>query len=246
MRTNGHRLEGKRVAVLAADGFESVELTIPVAALRAAGATTEVVSLHGGRIRGMNLTEPTLSVRVDRTLDAADAADYDALLLPGGFISPDFLRQSRLAREFVKSFDRANKPIASLCHGPWVLISAEIVVGRRLSAWPGIRDDIVHAGGVWRDEPLVRDGNWVTSRGPQDMDAFVAGMLECFAQTPETLSASRLPAEADGVRAPSPKRDEPPRLAVSVARLLPGPALPAMAGLAAGAALGALLRSGAR
>jgi protease I len=246
MLTNGHRLGGKRVAVLAADGFEYIELSVPVAALRAAGATTEVVSLHGGRIRGMNLTEPTLSVRVDRTLDAADAADYDALLLPGGFISPDFLRQSRLAREFVKSFDRANKPIASMCHGPWVLISAEIVVGRRLSAWPGIRDDIVHAGGVWRDEPLVRDGNWVTSRGPQDMAAFVPGMLECFAQTPETLSASRLPAEADGARAPSPKRDEPPRLAVSAARLLPGPALPAIAGLAAGAALGALLRSGAR
>jgi protease I len=246
MITNGHRLGGKRVAVLAADGFEYVELSVPVAALRAAGATAEVVSLHGGRIRGMNLTEPTLSVRVDHTLDAADAANYDALLLPGGFISPDFLRQSQRAREFVKEFDGANKPIASLCHGPWVLISAELVVGRRLSAWPGIRDDVVHAGGIWRDEPLVRDGNWVTSRGPQDMAAFVEGMLECFAQSPQSLSASRLPAESAMQRAPSPKRKEPPRLAVGAARLLPGPALPAMAGLAAGAALGALLRSGPR
>lgn len=243
MAQNGHRLSGKRVAVLAADGFEYVELTLPVAALRAAGAATEVVSLHPGRIRGMNLTEPTQSVRVDTTLEAADAAQYDALLLPGGFISPDFLRQSQLAREFVAAFDRANKPIASLCHGPWVLISAELVVGRRLAAWPGIREDIVHAGGVWRDEPLVRDQNWVTSRGPEDMAEFVEGMLDIFAQSPEELLASRRLFDADMERAPSPKRDEPPRLAVAAARLLPGPALPAMAGLAAGAALGALFRS---
>jgi protease I len=114
MAQNGHRLGGKRVAVLAADGFEYVELSVPVKALRAAGAKTEVVSLHPRRIRGMNLTEPTLSVRVDRTLDTADAAEYNALLLPGGFISPDFLRQSLLAREFVAAFDRSNKPIASL------------------------------------------------------------------------------------------------------------------------------------
>lgn len=247
MAMNGNRLAGKRVAVLAADGFEYVELSVPLAALRAAGAKTEVVSLHAGKIRGMNLTEPTLSVRVDRTLDDTDAAEYDALLLPGGFISPDFLRQSRRARDFVTAFDRANKPIATLCHGPWVLISAELVVGRRLSAWPGIRDDVVHAGGVWRDEPLVRDKNWVTSRGPQDMDDFIEGMLECFAESREVLDAPQPFTEADLERSSSPKRDEPPRLAVGAARLLPGPALPAMAGLAAGAALGALaFRSGHR
>lgn len=243
MASNGQRLSGKKVAVLAADGFEYAELAVPVAALRAAGANTEVVSIHSGQIRGMNLTEPTWSVRVDRTLDTAVAADYDALLLPGGFVSPDFLRQSRLARRFVSSFDRAGKPIASLCHGPWVLVSAELVVGRRLAAWPGIRDDVVHAGGIWRDEPLVRDTNWVTSRGPQDMDAFVEGMLEVFAQTPESLRASRILPGTGLERAPSPQRDEPPRLAVGAARRLPGPALPAMAGLAAGAALGVLLRA---
>jgi len=243
MAQNGHRLNGQRVAVLAADGFEYVELSVPVAALRAAGAKTEVVSLHAGKIRGMNLTEPTRSVRVDRTLDTADAADYDALLLPGGFIGPDFLRQSQLAREFVTAFDRANKPIATLCHGPLLLISAELVTGRRLSAWPGIREDIVHAGGIWRDEPLVRDQNWVTSRGPEDMAEFVEGMLLCFAQSPEELLASRISFDANMARASSPKRDEPPRIAVGAARLPPGPALPAMAGLAAGAALGALLRA---
>jgi deglycase len=243
MVSNGYDLNGKRVAVLAADGFEYVELSIPVAALRAAGAQTEVVSLHGGRIRGMNLTEPTLSVSVDRTLDAAHAAEYDALLLPGGFISPDFLRQSRLAREFVAAFDRANKPIATLCHGPWVLISAELVLGRRLAGWPGIRDDVVHAGGVWRDEPVVRDGNWVTSRGPQDMTAFVEGMLECFAGHDESRAATPLRDEAASKGASSPRRVEPPSVALFAARMLPGPALPAMAGLAAGAALGALVAS---
>jgi protease I len=124
-----------------------------------------------------------------------------------------------------------------------VLISAELVVGRRLAAWPGIREDIVHAGGVWRDESLVRDQNWVTSRGPQDMAEFVEGMLDLFAQSPEELLASRPFFDANMERAPSPKRDEPPRIAVGAARLLPGPALPAMAGLAAGAALGALFRS---
>ena len=243
MAQNGHRLSGKRVAVLAADGFEYVELSVPVAALRSAGATTEVVSLYPGKIQGMNLTQAVLSVRVDRTLETADAAEYDALLLPGGFISPDFLRQSQLAREFATAFDRANKPIASLCHGPLLLISAELVVGRRLAAWPGIREDIVHAGGIWRDEPLVRDQNWVTSRGPEDMAEFVAGMLDCFGQSPEELLGSRISFDANMARAPSPKRDEPPRMAVGAARRLPGPALPAMAGLAAGAALGALLRS---
>jgi len=230
-------LAGKRVAVLAADGFEYVELSVPRAALKLAGASIDVISLHDGKIRGMNLTEPTRTVRVDRTLDEAVAADYQALLLPGGFIGPDFLRQSQLAREFVRHFDVANKPIATLCHGPWLLASAGLVAGRRLSSWPGIRDDLVHAGAVWRDEPLVRDRNWVTSRGPQDLQAFVPAMLELFRDGASAFTngdAARLDQSS------SPQADHPPRLAVAAARALPGPGLPTVAALALGTAVGAL------
>ncbi|KYF49030.1 permease, partial [Sorangium cellulosum] len=156
------KLAGKRIAALVADGFEQIELTVPMKALRAAGATVDVVSLRHGKIRGMNLHEPGARVRVDRTLGEADPAEYDGLLLPGGFINPDLLRQSEEARRFVRAFDDLRKPIATICHGPWVLASAELVSGRQLASWPGIRDDIVHAGGVWRDEEAVRDGNWLS------------------------------------------------------------------------------------
>jgi len=234
--TSTRSLETKRVAVLAADGFEYVELSVPRAALRMAGASIDIISLHEGRIRGMNLTEPSRSIRVDRTLEAARDTDYDALLLPGGFISPDFLRQSELAREFVRRFDSASKPIATLCHGPWLLASAELVAGRRLAAWPGIRDDIVNAGGIWRNEPLVRDGNWVTSRGPQDLHEFVPAMLQLFAGGHAMAQAGNGSIE----HVPSPKAHHPPRLALAAARVLPGPALPAFAGLALGTAIGAL------
>ena len=124
-------LKNQRIAVLAADGFEKVELTIPVAALKAAGAEVDIVSLRRGRIRGVNLHEPASRVRVTRTIDEASPGRYDALLVPGGFINPDLLRQSAAARDFVKAFDAAGKPIATLCHGPWVLASAGLLAGRR-------------------------------------------------------------------------------------------------------------------
>lgn len=233
-------LRGKKVAVLAADGFEYVELAVPVKALRAAGADVEVVSLHGGKIRGMNLTEPTRAVRVDRTLAEANPAEYDGLLVPGGFVGPDLLRQSEDARRFVRAFDDAGKPLATLCHGPWLLASAELVAGRRLAAWPGIRDDLVHAGAVWRDEPLVRDGNWVTSRGPQDLAVFVPAMLALMAS-----GAAARAGDAQGDLTSSPKPERPPALAVTAARLLPGPTLrtAALAALALGAAAFAFRRA---
>src|SRR5436190_1094013 len=177
-------LRGKTVGILAADGFEYVELAIPMKALKAAGATVEIISLHHGKVRGVNLTEPTRTVRVDKTLEEASPHDYDALLIPGGFINPDFLRQSSQARNFVRAFDASGKPIATLCHGPWLLVSAELVAGRTLSAWPGIRDDIVHAGGTWRDSPVVRDGNWVSSRTPEDLKELVPAMMSIFATGP--------------------------------------------------------------
>lgn len=175
-------LTGLRVAVLAADGAEQVEITSPVDALTDHGAEVEIVSLRPGRLRTVNFLYPGKKVRVHRTLRTADAEDYDALLLPGGLISPDTLRQSEEALDFVRAFDRAGKPIAVICHGPWLLISAGLVVRRNLTSWPGIRDDVRNAGAVWHDEPLIRDRNWVSSRGPHDLRHFNRGMLELFAQ----------------------------------------------------------------
>ena len=177
------RLKGRTIAALAADGFEKVELIIPLRALKTTGAKVDVVSLRRGRIRGVNLHMPASRIRVDKTVDEADPADYDGLLLPGGFINPDLLRQSAPAREFVRAFAARGKPIATLCHGPWVLASAGLVDGRTLTSWPGIRDDLVNAGATWLDQELVRDGNLTTSRGPQDMAAFVPGMIDAFAET---------------------------------------------------------------
>lgn len=175
-------LDGLRIAILAADGFEQVELTHPRRALEHAGATVEIISLRRGKIMGMNLLLPGKRVRVDRTLNEANPAQYAALLLPGGFVNPDMLRQSEQARRFVQAFEQAHKPIAVICHAPWLLVSAGLVRGRRLAAWPGIQDDIVNAGGTWLDEPLVRDGNWVSSRGPQDLIQFNRGMVQLFAE----------------------------------------------------------------
>jgi protease I len=183
------RLKGRTIAVLAADGFEKVELVVPLRALKAAGAKVDVVSLRRGRIRGVNLHMPASRVRVSRTIEDADPGHYDGLLLPGGFINPDLLRQSAAAREFVRAFAARGKPIATLCHGPWVLASAGLLEGRTLTSWPGIRDDLVNAGATWLDEELVRDGTLTTSRGPQDMTAFVRGMLDAFAETsPEPVT----------------------------------------------------------
>lgn len=176
------KLNGMRVAVLAADGFEQVELTRPVKRLRREGAQVEIISLRPGSIRGMNLLVPGKKVDVDATLREVKAADYDALLLPGGFVNPDLLRQSSLALEFVRDFERLGRPIAVLCHGPWVLASADLVRGRRLTSWPGIQDDIHNAGGIWEDSPVVRDGTWVSSRGPHDLLEFLPAMVSLFAE----------------------------------------------------------------
>jgi protease I len=178
------RLDGLRVAVLATDGFEQVEVTRPLKELLRQGADVDIVSLHRGRIRGMNLLHPGVKLRVNRTVDRVSAEDYDALLIPGGFVNPDFLRQSEKARMLATAFDVAGKPIATLCHGPWVLVSAGLVHDRKLASWPGIQDDIRNAGGTWVDEPLVRDGNWVSSRSPLDLLAFERGMVELFAEAP--------------------------------------------------------------
>jgi protease I len=218
MSVLNRKLQGRRVAILAADGFEMVELVAPLLALRAEGAKTEVVSLRRGRIRGVNLHEPARRVHVAKTLTEANPDDYDALLIPGGFINPDLLRQSEAARAFVQAFDAAGKPIATLCHGPWVLASAGLMRGRTLTSWPGIRDDVVNAGATWRDEELVRDGNCVSSRGPQDMVAFLRGMIQLFA-------GESVPAGAASSAQSSPQRNEPPKLVVNTMAWLPRPSV---------------------
>ncbi|MBV9889905.1 MAG: type 1 glutamine amidotransferase [Rhizobacter sp.] len=210
------RLLGRRIAVLAADGFEKMELTVPAAALRAACADVEVVSLRAGRIRGVNLHEPAARVTVDRTLADADPRDYDALLVPGGFIGPDLLRQSQAARRFASAFDAAGKPVATLGHGSWLLASAGIASGRTLTSWPGIRDDLVHAGATWLDQPIVRDGNWLTSRGPQDLPRFVAALLDHFAGTPSVARRPQPPRQAS-----APQPIAPPRFVVGALQRLP-------------------------
>lgn len=184
------RLEGVRVAVLAADGFEEVELTKPWKALEKAGAELELVSLRPGRLRGMHFIWRGDKRKADRTVFTADPADYDALYVPGGFVNPDLLRQSRRALAFVRAFELEGKPIATMCHGPQVLISAGLVRGRRLASWPGIRDDVFHAGGVWTDEPVVVDANWISSRSPLDLREFSKAMVEFFARRIEVRRPS--------------------------------------------------------
>jgi protease I len=216
--------------VLAADGFEKVELTVPVIALRAAGASVDIVSLRHGRIRGVNLHEPASRVRVTKTVDEANAADYDALLVPGGFINPDLLRQSAAARNFVRAFDAAFKPIATLCHGPWVLASAGLLSGRTLTSWPGVRDDMVNAGATWLDQEVVRHGNLLTSRGPQDLAAFVPAIIRQFAG-PEATPVPEVHANCS-----APQRNQPPKIVLSAMRWTPRPSLRTAIGLGAVAA----------
>jgi protease I len=185
-------LKGVRVAVLAVDGFEQVEVTMPVAALRRAGADVRLLSLRPGRIRGMNFIFRGRKLPVDDTIEHARVEDYSALLLPGGFVNPDLLRQSTKVKEFVRAFNESGRPIATLCHGPEVLISAGIVRGRRLASWPGIADDVRNAGGDWQDEKVVRDENWVSSRSPLDLASFVPAMIKLFEER-APLAEKRLP-----------------------------------------------------
>lgn len=182
-------LVGKRVAVLAADGFEQVELTVPLRALRRGGAEVRVISLKPGGIRGVHRLARAGKIPVDEVVAIADPEEYDALFIPGGLLNPDLLRQSAHVRRFVRGIDEAHKPIAVLGHGPWVLASAGLVKGRRLTSWPGVADDLRNAGAQWEDAEVVRDGNWITSRGPQDLLAFKSAMVSLFEEHPSRSAA---------------------------------------------------------
>lgn len=175
-----NELSNVKVAVLATDGFEQVELTRPMEALKAAGAVVHVVAPKGGQIQGWNHHNKGGFVPVDRELQQARPEAYDALVLPGGVVNPDALRLVPEAIGFIRGFVSAGKPIAAICHGPWTLIDAGGVKGRRMTSWPSLRADLTNAGAVWVDEPVVTDRGLVTSRKPDDLDAFCRKMIEEF------------------------------------------------------------------
>lgn len=172
------KLAGKRVAILAADGFERAELTDPLKALRGAGAGVDIVSLKPGEIRAFNHHEPADSIAVDRTVAEAAAQDYDALVIPGGLFNPDALRVDEDALRFVCGFFDAGKPVGAICHGPWVLINAGVVEGRTLTGVGNIRRDLENAGARVVDREVVVEDGLVTSRTPKDLPAFCAKLIE--------------------------------------------------------------------
>ena len=176
------KLENKTVAILASNGFEQSELQGPLEALRKAGATVHIVSPESGSIMGMKHADKGDSFDVDVDLDSANAADYDAIMLPGGLMNPDTLRTIDTALAFVRAFAEAGKPIGAICHAPWILIEAGLVKGRTLTSWPAIQSDVRNAGGHWVDEEVVCDQGLVTSRNPDDIPAFCKKLIEEIAE----------------------------------------------------------------
>jgi protease I len=175
-------LKGKRVAIVAADMVERVELIEPRRALEEAGATTELISLKPGEIRTFNHFDPAESERVDKAVEEVDASDYDALMIPGGVGNPDQLRGDENMVAFVREFFEQGKPVAAICHAPWVLIDAGVVRGRTLTSWPTVGTDLRNAGATWVDKEVVVDSGLVTSRKPEDIPAFNKKMIEEFAE----------------------------------------------------------------
>jgi protease I len=183
-------LNGRRVAILATDGVERVELEQPRQALEDAGARTDVVSIKSGEILARNHDiEDAGTFGVDRLVGAATIDDYDALLLPGGTVNPDKLRMEPVAVAFVRNFVQSGKPVASICHGPWNLVEADVARGRRLTSWPSVRTDLRNAGAEVVDEEVVTDGNITTSRSPGDLPAFCARIVQEFAKAPQTATS---------------------------------------------------------
>jgi deglycase len=175
-------LKGKRVAIIAADMVEQVELVEPRKALEQAGAKTELISIKPGEIRAFNHFDPADKFKVDRTAEEVDASDYDALMIPGGVGNPDQLRGDENIVSFVRDFVEEGKPVAAICHAPWVLVEAGVVKGRSLTSWPTLQTDIRNAGGKWVDKEVIVDSGLVTSRKPADIPAFNKKMIEEFAE----------------------------------------------------------------
>lgn len=177
-----NKLENKKVAILATDGFEESELVSPMNALKENRATVHVVSTEAGKIKSWKDGNWNIEIDVDKTVGEVEAADYDALVLPGGVINPDKLRTNTKAVEFVRTFFKEHKPVAAICHGPQMLIEADVVEGRRLTSYHSITKDLKNAGANWVDEEVVTDAGLVTSRSPKDLNAFNAKMIEEIAE----------------------------------------------------------------
>lgn len=175
-----NELNGKRIAVLATDGFEEIELTEPMKALKNAGAEVKVVSPKSGEIQGYKHHDKGSRIPVDQSLDQTSADQFDGLVLPGGVINPDMLRLESKAISFIRQFVESGKPIAAICHGPWTLINARGVQGKRMTSWPSLQIDLKNAGANWVDEEVVTDNGLVTSRKPDDLPAFCKKMIEEF------------------------------------------------------------------
>lgn len=184
------QLTNKKVAILATDGVEQVELLKPKQALEQAGAQAQVISPKSGAIQGFNHHDKGDQIPVDQALDQANPDEYDALLLPGGALNPDQLRTNPKAVQFVKSFFAAGKPVAAICHAPWTLIEADVVKGRTMTSWPSLQTDLRNAGATWVDQEVVVDHGLVTSRNPQDIPAFSSKMIEEFAEGQHKASAA--------------------------------------------------------
>lgn len=178
------QLENKKIAFLATDMVEQVELTEPWKAVEEAGGRPELVSLDDGEIQGFDHYDKADTFTVDRTVDDVSVDEYDGLVLPGGVGNPDTLRTNEAAVAFVREFVESGKPVGVICHGPWTLVEADVLRGRTITSWPSIRTDIVNAGGHWVDEEVVMDGNITSSRNPDDLPAFCRTIVEQVAATP--------------------------------------------------------------
>jgi len=173
-----NQLSGKKIAFLATDGVEQIELTEPWKRIEDEGGTPELISLESGEIQGFDHLDKTDTFKVDKPVANADMNDYDGLVLPGGVANPDFLRTSEDAVEFTRSFFEAGKPVAAICHAPWTLVEADVVRGRTVTSWPSLKTDIENAGGAWVDEEVHVDSGLVTSRKPDDLPAFCDKLAE--------------------------------------------------------------------
>jgi protease I len=193
-----NELQGKKIAFLAADGVEQVELMEPWKAVESAGGEPELLSIQPGSIQGFDHLDKGETFRMDKHVSQAEVADYDGLVLPGGVANPDFLRVDEDAVGFVKRFFEAGKPVGVICHGPWTLVEAGVVKGRKLTSWPSLKTDIVNAGGKWVDEEVVVDAGLVSSRKPDDLPAFCAKIVEEFSEGEHAEQAEKTAAATRG------------------------------------------------
>jgi protease I len=182
-------LNGKKIAILATNGFEQAELLEPRKALSEAGATTEVISPNDGEIKGWKSKDWGDTVRVDKTLQQANPQDYDALVLPGGVLNPDHLRMNPAAVDFVRKFVDTGRTVAAICHGPWMLVEAGVVNGKSITSWPSLKTDLKNAGANWVDKEVCTDGQFITSRKPDDIPAFNHTIIDALSRSSSRAAA---------------------------------------------------------